>query len=88
MSKWTRFYDMASGGDHKEPFDVIYIEAPEAEAERIFSERFGHDPGNITCDCCGSDYSVSEYESLEEAQKGCSGTLCVITRDEITSWEK
>lgn len=65
---WTRFMDMHSGGGLKEyPYEYIYIEAPEDEAKIIFYNRFGHNPGRVTCTCCGEDYSVSEEELLEQA---------------------
>jgi len=64
---WTRFMDMHSGGGLKEKWQFIYVEAPQAEAEVIFYNRFGHNPNRITCSCCGEDYSVSESETLEQA---------------------
>jgi len=65
---FTRFMDMHSGGDTKEPpYEYIYIEAPQSEAEIIFYNRFGHNPNRVTCTCCGEDYSISEEESLEQA---------------------
>lgn len=72
---WTRFWDMSSGGSTKiEPYDFIFIEAPQKEAEEIFQDRFNRDPYNVTCECCGSDYSISEHSDLEQAtgyQRGC-----------------
>lgn len=67
--QWTHFWDMHSGGDQKLDWAHIFIEAPEAEAMQIFKDRFGRDPYNVTCDCCGSDYSVSENQSLEAVTK-------------------
>ncbi len=65
---WTHFYDMHSGGGTKEGnYEHILIEAPEDEAKVIFYNRFGHSPDRISCTCCGEDYSVSEYETIEEA---------------------
>jgi hypothetical protein len=64
---WTRFMDMRSGGSQKENFAHCYIEAPENEAKIIFYNRFGHNPERVTCTCCGDDYSISEYETLEQA---------------------
>lgn len=71
---WTQFMDMHSGGGSKENYDYIYIEAPEAEAIVIFYNRFGHNPHRVTCTCCGSDYSIYEYEELDQAtafERGC-----------------
>lgn len=66
-NKWTRFMDMHSGGGLKEDYALIFIEAPEGEAEVIFYNRFGHNPYRVTCTCCGEDYSVDGYDSLAEA---------------------
>lgn len=71
---WTHFWDMHSGGGQKLDWGHIFIEAPEGEARRIFGARFGRDPDNETCDCCGGDYSISESPTLEEAtayHRGC-----------------
>lgn len=81
---WTKLADMNSGGWQKEPFAYIWIEAREEEASKVFYNRFGHNPYRVTCICCGEDYSVYEYESLEEAtvfERGC-------THDENQSLEK
>lgn len=66
---WTKFMDMYSGGGKKEKWEYIYIEASEVEAKIIFYNRFGHNPERVTCTCCGKDYSISEYETLEKAIK-------------------
>ncbi len=66
---WTRFMDMHSGGNQKLDWAYIYIEAPEAAAREIFEGKFGRNPYNVTCDCCGEDYSISEDETLEQATK-------------------
>ncbi len=59
---------MHSGGDTKEPpYERIYIEAPEKEAEIIFYNRFGHAPHRVSCTCCGADYSLTESPTLEQA---------------------
>jgi len=73
---WTLFWDMHSGGGTKEePYEKIYIEAPEQEARVIFYNRFGHNPDRITCTCCGEDYSVSEEKCLRQISgfhRGCN----------------
>ena len=71
---WTMFWDMSSGGGHKEPYHYIFIEAPYAEAKIIFFKRFEHSPDRVSCTCCGADYSVSEHQTLGEAtayHRGC-----------------
>lgn len=72
--KWTQFMDMHSGGGLKEPYQYIYIEAPEADAQIIFYNRFGHNPERVSCTCCGDDYSIDDSDSLEQAtayNRGC-----------------
>ncbi len=64
---WTEFMDMHSGGGQKLDFAYCFIEAPEDEARRVFYARFGRNPNNVTCSCCGPDYSVSTYDTLEHA---------------------
>lgn len=71
---WTRFVDMHSGGDQKLSHKIILIEAPEKEAECVFYNRFNRDPYWVTCSCCGSDYSLDECVTLEQAtgfDRGC-----------------
>jgi len=74
VTTWTQFMDMHSGGNSKEKWAYIYIEAPEDEARTIFYNRFGHNPERVSCTCCGEDYSITENESLEQAtayNRGC-----------------
>ncbi len=75
----TQFMDMHSGGGTKErPYEYIYIEAPRQEAISVFYARFGHNPERVSCTCCGDDYSIEEFDTLEEAteyeRKGYKGT--------------
>lgn len=66
--KWTLFWDMHSSGTTKvPPFNKIYIQAPKDIAERVFQAKFGRNPHRITCSCCGADYDVEDYATLEEA---------------------
>lgn len=56
------------------PIEYVFIEAPQAEAETIFYNRFGRNPHRVTCTCCGSDYSIDDAETLEAAtgyDRGC-----------------
>lgn len=65
-----RYFDMSSGGSEKTDYSVIIIEADdESEASSIFEERFEIDPYNTTCYCCGPDFSISEYVSIEDARE-------------------
>ena len=65
---WTHFRDMHSGGGTKvDGYQHIYIEAPEDEATEEFRQRFNRDPMNVTCQCCGPDYSIDEWPSLKQA---------------------
>ena len=65
---WFQFYDMHSGGGQKTDFEKIYIKASnEGEAYQIFEDKFGFSADNVTCECCGHDFWVSEYETLEDA---------------------
>ncbi len=71
---WTHFWDMNSGGGRKEEWTHIYIEEGEEVSRIVFYNRFGHNADRVTCTCCGSDYSISTYETLAEAtayQRGC-----------------
>jgi hypothetical protein len=71
---WTRFMDMHSGGRQKEACEYIHIEAPQTEATVIFYNMFGHNPERISCSCCGPDYSIHTYPTLEDAtayDRGC-----------------
>lgn len=67
--KVTVFYDMHSGGNQKENFSCLIIQADEETATLVFQNRFGHNPRRISCTCCGPDYSISEFDSLAEAQE-------------------
>lgn len=67
---WTRFMDMHSGGSTKvKTYEYIYIQMAEEDARTFFSTTFGRNPNRVTCDCCGPDYLIDEYSTLEEATK-------------------
>jgi hypothetical protein len=84
---WTRFMDMHSGGGCKEPpYEYIYIEAPQAEAELVFYNRFGHNPNRVSCTCCGDDYTITEDESLANItgyDRGCESGYVLPSGEEI-----
>ena len=65
---------MHSGGGQKLDWAEIFIEADEPTARKYFEKRFGRDADNVTCECCGQDYSVSEAEGLDQITafgRGC-----------------
>lgn len=64
---WTYFYDLHSGGFQKLAYQLIVIEASKPRAMRLFRRWFGRNPENVTCSCCGEDYSVDECENAEDA---------------------
>lgn len=78
---FTRFFDMHSGGGQKLDWPLIIIEAGEEAAVAEFERRFGRDPHNVTCDCCGSDYSVRECETLAEAERMGSSYLLIPAKE-------
>lgn len=59
----TRFMDMHSGGSQKLDFSKLYVPLPEKEAIAWFQNRYGRDPNNVTCGCCGEDYVVYELST-------------------------
>ena len=75
----TRFMDMHSGGGAKiyrddVPQEYIYIEAPEKLGVTIFKELYDRNPDHVTCNCCGSDYSVCFDKDIVDAtgyERGC-----------------
>lgn len=73
---FVEFRDMHSGGDIKlPPVAKFYIEAEdEQDGIRIFKLLFKRDPYHVTCNCCGPDYAIDAYDTLEEATaygRGC-----------------
>lgn len=43
--------------------DNVCIEAPtRAEAIKLFKKKYGIDPLNISCKCCGTDYFIEVLE--------------------------
>ncbi len=64
---WTKFMDMHSGGKAKiPPYEYILIQGSEQDATDIFRKRFDRDPDNVTCACCGEDFSVSSSDCLQD----------------------
>ncbi len=63
-STWTMFNDRYSGGSRKLDTKRVWIEAEEEQAITLFQEIFGLSPNNISCSCCGEDFSFDEREFL------------------------
>lgn len=64
---FTRFMDMFSGGSKNTPYEYVYIEAEEDIAAEVMEKVFDAWPYNVNCECCGQNFSVSEYKTLGEA---------------------
>ena len=64
-----RFYDLHSGGSLKvDGKQYIYIQADDINSAcDEFFKIFGVNPHNTTCDCCGPDYSITEFRDIAEA---------------------
>jgi hypothetical protein len=64
-----RFYDLHSGGSLKiDGKQYIYIQADDINSAcDEFFKIFGVNPHNTTCDCCGPDYSITEFRDFGEA---------------------
>jgi len=76
-SKWTKFYDMHSGGGRKLEWELIFINADEITAIKIFEKMFDRDPTNVTCSCCGEDYAIHEYTSIDKATSYYRGKMSI-----------
>lgn len=65
---WVGFNDNHTGSEgRKTEWEQVFIEALSVEgAVQIFSDRFDRHPGATSCDCCGPDYSITEYDDLKE----------------------
>jgi len=80
---WTRFYDLHSGGLPKTKWAVIWVELPEDEAVEWFKKRFDRDPNNVTCTCCGGDFSISCWTSWDELDDlATSSITCLLVNAE------
>ncbi|MBD3176982.1 MAG: hypothetical protein GF320_17550 [Armatimonadia bacterium] len=66
---WTHFYDSYYMGCEKDKKTHIYIEAGRDEALNVFRHRFGQEPTELDCACCGRRYLVAEHPSLDRATK-------------------
>jgi hypothetical protein len=69
MAKFFHFMDSHSGGGKKFDHNDIYVEACcELSAKARFKEIYNHDPDNVTCQCCGRDFSVYEVSREDVGQ--------------------
>lgn len=85
---WTSFYDMFSGGRRKiKDYDVIYIELPEEQAIEYFKSVFGRYPYNVTCCCCGEDFSVDESESFEDFSISARKKSLIIQENKLDTFK-
>lgn len=78
--------DLHSGGGPRDSFEYVYIEAPQAEAEVIFYNKFGHNPYDVNCPCCGSNYGVYEEESLPQTKEGDGSVIILLANDIDPNW--
>lgn len=69
---WTLYFDYASGGYRKTEYSTILIEGSESNASKVFKDRFKISPYGMACSCCGEDFNITEYDSLEDAMKHVS----------------
>lgn len=82
-----KFTDMNSGGFTKSKYKTILIDCDnETEAIELFEAWFDRHPRNITCNCCGYDYSISDFDSLEDAT--ALDRMCQMSQDYETFQEK
>lgn len=81
---WTRFTDIHSFGYKKTQYSAMFIEANLDRAVEAFEARFQRNPYNVTCTCCGPDYSVYEDEAPDESEVS-RDDVCVIPAAEVLS---
>jgi hypothetical protein len=83
---WTFFRTMNSGGINRlpEPYEAVWVELREPEGRAWFEERFGLDPSNVTCSCCGADFYVGFYETEEIPEETLSWLpRLIVTKDQL-----
>ena len=77
---YYKFHDNHSGGGLKTGYDNIYIEvedprnkyekkALETVAREIFLDIFKRNPDNVSCNTCGTDFSIDKDLAYEEVEK-------------------
>ena len=78
---------MHTGGWKKTEWNLIYIEAPEDIATRVFEEKFNKNPCAVSCSCCGSDYSICEVDGTDyTGDVDPNRKKFIINRDELPLW--
>lgn len=84
LGSWTEFVDVWSGGSAKEPWDRIFIQAPVSVACLVFESIFEHNPRNVSCTCCGEEYSIAEAVEFSFG----SNVLLIKAADILPEWLK
>lgn len=67
---WTLVHDRCTHSTQKLPFKALFIEASEDVANRYFMARYGRTLYHSTHGCCGQDYVIQTYATLEAATLG------------------
>lgn len=79
---WTKFKDSHAGGYLKiDKTEAIFIEAPQDEAINVFYNRFGVNPNQVSCTCCGDDYTIYETDESEIDDLGTYPAIVIKTYD-------
>jgi phage terminase Nu1 subunit (DNA packaging protein) len=74
MHPWTVFKDSHSHGWSKAEYEKVWIQAPRAQAVKIYEGRWVN-PEGASCPCCGKDYYIEEDVDLHQAtgfERGCA----------------
>jgi len=73
--QFTCFMDMFSHGVPKSDYQYIVIPLPEDEAIKYMKDELNLDVDNVSCDCCGKDFTY--YENFIPSSCDESNTLYV-----------
>ena len=57
---WTHIWDMHGGGNTKTDCHHIFIQPNEEDAMRWANWKWSIHPYDVTCSCCGNDFSIDE----------------------------
>lgn len=87
--RWFHFWDMSSGGGQKLAWKHIFIQARNEDAAvNKFKRLFDRDPHNVTCSCCGPDYSISDDDTLENLtayHRNCKWVASSVDEDGVVT---